>query len=375
MKKFWMISMLLIAALFVISCGEGEEEGGESAGGACENQGAFRCSGEMSQKCDQQEWKNFMDCASEGKTCNTTTGQCEAKSNDQEPTNQEPTNQEPTNQEPTNQEPTETALNCGGIYNCMYDCGQDGDCQQACYDKGSSAGQTQVMALLQCLNTCNESSATDEEFQSCASSQCANEISNCEGLGNGDPADTSYNSPYGSATLNFSTQYIYVDQNDQSQDGFVMSPFVNGSIGNSGSFSLAPADAYANVSYAMSMNGMVGVVQSPYYVSGQNAVPGTLSVQLVFRASDLAIGSATVGITDADLGQMFVYDEENGQECMHAIAMGDISINTLENVTVGGAGSALALTGNVTFYSPKNVPGYGDITGAFSQPVVACSVK
>ena len=382
MKKFWMISMLLIAALFVISCGDGEEEGGE--GGACTTQGAFRCSGDMLQKCDQEAWKPFENCADSGKTCNAETGKCEAKGgNDNADSgneggnddNGDSGNNEPTTPtDPTNPTDPANALTCSEIYQCMVDCGQDGTCQQGCFDKGDATSQAQLNALLQCLNTCNESSSTDEEFQNCANAQCATEISNC-GLGGGDPADTSYNSPYGSATLNFSTQYIYVNQNDQSQDGFVMSPFANGSIGNTGSFSLAPADAYATISYAMAMQGMVAVVQMPYYAQGQQAVPGTLAVQLVFDANTIAVGSGTIGLTQDDLGQMYVLDEENGQECMHAIAMGDVSINALENITTGGAGSALALTGNVTFYSPKNGPGYGDITNAFSTPVVACSVR
>jgi len=268
--------------------------------------------------------------------------------------------------------PTENAKEaCNDIYQCFSQC-QDSTCAQACFDNGDPAGQEVFMAMYTCWSNNCANEQTNEGFKNCVVANCKAETEACGLIDDSHQSDTSYNSPYGSATLNFSTQYIYVDQNDQSQDGFIMSPFADGSIGNTGSFSLAPADAYANVSYAMSMNGMVGVVQMPYYSDNNH---GTLAVQLVFKASDLAIGSATVGITDADLGQMFVYDEENGHECMHAIAMGDISISTLKNVTVGGAGSALAFTGNVTFYSPKNVPEYGDITGAFSQPVVACSPK
>lgn len=375
MKKFWMLSMLLIAALFVVSCGDGDDEGGDGEGkAACTEQGAFRCSGDMLQKCDQEEWKNFENCA--GKTCNAEQGKCEEGNGGNEGGNEGDNggSTEPTTDPTTDPTTPESALTCAEIYQCMVDCGQDGTCQQGCFDKGDATSQAQLNALLQCLNTCNDSSATEEEFQNCANSQCSTEISNC-GLGGGDPADTSYNSPYGSATLNFSTQYIYVNQNDQSQDGFVMSPFANGSIGNTGSFSLAPADAYATISYAMAMQGMVAVVQQPYYAQGQQAVPGTLAVQLAFDANTIAVGSGTIGLTQDDLGQMYVLDEENGQECMHAIAMGDVSINALENITTGGAGSALALTGNVTFYSPKNVPGYGDITNAFSTPVVACSVR
>jgi hypothetical protein len=41
----------------------------------CSVQGAFRCDGDMSQKCDQEVWKNYENCS--GKTCNEETGRCE----------------------------------------------------------------------------------------------------------------------------------------------------------------------------------------------------------------------------------------------------------------------------------------------------------
>ena len=282
MKKFWMISMLLIAALFVISCGEAEDDGGEggAAGVACDNQGAFRCTngGATVQKCDQQEWKNFMEC-NEEQVCNATTGKCDPKDNGgntepTDPTSTEPTDPtsteptDPTSTEPT--EPTDDALNCGEIYQCMYECGQDQNCQQACYDKGSANGQTQIMALLQCLNTCSESSTTDDEFQDCANSQCSAEIAGCEGLGgSGDPADNRYNAPYGSLSLNFSIDQIANDTDGQdSQVGIATSAFATGTYGN-GSASVTPADAYmiqSMASYSVDSQGnSIGIQQVPFY--------------------------------------------------------------------------------------------------------------
>lgn len=42
----------------------------------CSEQGAFRCNGAMLQKCDQEEWKNFLQCNSD-QTCNAERGKCE----------------------------------------------------------------------------------------------------------------------------------------------------------------------------------------------------------------------------------------------------------------------------------------------------------
>ena len=45
-------------------------------GEACYEEGAFRCNGNMLQKCDQEEWKNFMQCNSD-QTCNAEKVTCE----------------------------------------------------------------------------------------------------------------------------------------------------------------------------------------------------------------------------------------------------------------------------------------------------------
>ena len=72
-----------------------------------------------------------------------------------------------------------TNMNCGGIYNCMADCGQDSTCQQGCMDKGSPEGQAQASALIQCIgNSC----ATETEqagWINCVNTNCSNELSDC----------------------------------------------------------------------------------------------------------------------------------------------------------------------------------------------------
>ncbi|MBQ4438856.1 VWA domain-containing protein, partial [bacterium] len=73
MKKFFVYFALFIAALFIVSCGESEDDG---EGAVCTTPGAFRCSGDYSQTCDQEAWKNFEQCTAD-KPCNATTGKCE----------------------------------------------------------------------------------------------------------------------------------------------------------------------------------------------------------------------------------------------------------------------------------------------------------
>ena len=388
MKKFWMISMLLIAALFVVSCGgddEGTDNGGNQGGNdACTTQGAFRCSGDFSQKCDQEEWKNFEQCSAD-KPCNATTGKCEAKAEGDTgadtgaETGDTGADTGDTGADTGDTGDTGNTLNCGEIYQCMVDCGQDGNCQQGCYDKGSSAGQSQIMALINCLNTCSESSSTDEDFQNCANSQCSSEISNCEGLGGGEAADTSYNSPYGSLSLNFSVDQVANDSDgQQSTVGIVQAAFATGTYGN-GSTSVTPADAYMIQSmaayYQQSSGGQtytgVQVQQIPVYVQGNQGVGGNPLVILDIPEENAGVGTLNTSLYQGGQAQLYVVDVDwntNQISCAHAFGEGDVNITNVGDIAQHGA---LALNGNVTLYSPKNYDGNGDISGQLGIP--ACN--
>ena len=365
MKKFWMISMLLIAALFVISCGDGgEEEGGESA--ACTEQGALRCSGDMVQKCDQETWKNFENCADAGKTCNA--GKCEAAGgNDNTDTGSDNTD-------------TGNPLNCAEIYQCMVDCGADQTCQQNCFDKGSSDGQTQVYALIQCLNTCSESSTTDEEFQNCATEQCANEIDNCEGFGGGAPADENYHSPYGSLSLNFSIDQIANASDGQtSQVGIATAAFATGTYGN-GMTSVTPADAYliqsmASYSVDAQYGNSIGIQQVPVYNNNGQGAGGNPVVILDIPEENAAVGVLNTSLMQGAQAMLYVVDinwnaAQPSITCFHAFGEGNVNITALGDYANHGN---IALTGDITLYSPKNYMNYGDISGQFQQPLTICN--
>lgn len=95
MKKFWMLSMLLIAALFFVSCGGDDDEpaaqtdtgdtaadtgdtdadtGDTDAARECEEK-AMQCSGNMSQLCKDGRWVDLQECIGEQK-CDPESGEC-----------------------------------------------------------------------------------------------------------------------------------------------------------------------------------------------------------------------------------------------------------------------------------------------------------
>jgi hypothetical protein len=84
----------------------------------------------------------------------------------------------------------DTGVNdCGDIYSCLVECGQEDEaCQNMCIANGSPAGTTALNALFQCLETSCAAAASDEEFQACADMNCANEINGCFAGGGGGAA-------------------------------------------------------------------------------------------------------------------------------------------------------------------------------------------
>ena len=140
MKKFWMISMLLIAALFVISCGDGgDEDTTNIAGSSCETEGAFNCENNIVLKCESSEWQKIKQCTDNQK-CNATKGICETTGGNGE------NGSEGGNGEGGNSEGGNGSGNNGGGNNTPCtpqcdgkECGSDG-CGGVCGTCGSNQG-------------------------------------------------------------------------------------------------------------------------------------------------------------------------------------------------------------------------------------------
>ena len=365
MKKFWTISMLILAALFVVSCGGDDEETSNECSGS-----QFKCDQDGGKTfvytCDDGSWQKTKQC-NDDETCNATTGKCDSQSNGGED------NSEPT-PEPT-PEP-ENALTCSEIYNCMVNCGQDGECQQGCYDKGDATSQSQIMALLNCLNTCNDSSSTDEEFQNCANSQCASEISNC-GLGGGSPADTSYANPYGTAQINISSTYIVTDADSQlGQEMVTMGSFISGNIGNSQIANPAAQQSYYyTMMYTEQGETMMQTAQYFTDSTGQNILnPFVVTITNVTAS----VGSNYYGLLEeTGVGYVMIVDvtvagNQLNLNCYHAFSEGELTVQNIS--AAAGSAGALAVSGSVNLYSPKNYAnGYGDISDQLG--VTVCPAK
>ncbi|MBO4711841.1 hypothetical protein J5681_08000 [bacterium] len=362
MKKFWMISMLLIAALFVISCGgDSEEEGGEGGNEskACTEQGAFRCSGDMLQKCDQEAWKNFEQCSAD-KPCNAEKGACVAAEEGGNQGGNEGGNQG--GNEGGNQGGNE-ASGCVDIFMCMNGCAEsDQACVQACYDNAPADAQNDYYAWYTCFSQYCENDPSAQ----CSVENCESESAKC-GIAF-EKGNEAYPAPYGRIDVNISSTYVITNETQLDQSMINMSYFATGTFGTSGN--LQPMGAQGAYYYAALQDDAIQIFQTPYANNGQTTL--NPAAVLVLN-SDVATGEITVGLTQEDSGQLFIVDlNGNNIGCFHAFAVGSLTVNSMN--TTPGAGANIAIIGSqIEIYSSENAPMYGgNITSQMGSGFTAC---
>jgi len=381
MKKFWMITMLLIAALFFVSCGGDDEEGDNKEGENTCTENAFKCDDKIVKICKNVDgelvWKNAKQCNPD-ETCNPTTGNCD-KNEPEQPTDTGDTTEADTGDtteadtgDTTEADTGDTTpkcehnnqqTECYQLFVCLNDCAQgDQDCANACFQNNSEQAYNDYLAFFECRDNkghCLDGNPSNNEILACIEANCCDEANACSLLAGGstEEADESYNSPYGTAELNFSTNYVYTSTSDQNQTGFV-APYATGTFGNNGT-PLSSADSYA---FAMLVQGQqLQVIQQ---IDSENAV------LIIFPSlSNATVGSGKIAPENDAKAWIFV---SQGNTCDHAIGSGTINVTAAENISAGGEGSELSFTGSVTLYSPKNYMEYGDVTNAFNPALTAC---
>ena len=404
MKKFWMISMLIIAALFAVSCGGDSDDDSSSAGlkgKECTAPKAYNCDKTDDNKaivliCDSEsnKWEIYKTCAS-NQTCNAQKGSCEAGGNNGDNGGDNGGNNggnggDNGGNSGDNGGSTQTEMNCLEIYNCMADCNQDQNCMQTCFDNGSSDGKTKVNAMINCFNNHCANETTNEGFQACAQENCSDEMMDCQKT----EGDVTYKAPYGKVTLNFSVDQIasledLEEQKQQSEEyqktgqqpenpnnvGYVMSAFAEGTYGN-GSASVVPSGASIQVQAAYYDQTQAGtrytgvqVIQIP--VINNAGVSPTIILNI--PEENAGVGSLNIHLwTDIGQAELDVVDvnwNTGYANCYYAFGIGTVNVTAIGDIANNGE---LVFTGEVDLYNPKNFAEYGDVTGNFTQPLPVC---
>ena len=387
--------MILIAALFLVSCGDDDDNtprpGGYNPGSECSNDGDTSCSDDSNfvMKCQNGKWEKNENCSEDNKTCKN--AKCVAEGGNGGSGNGGSGNGGSGSGEGGSG--NSEGDSCAEIFSCIQDSKcyiDDAECTGACIEKGNQDGQDKANTMIDCfIGKCGQSKS-QEEFNNCLNEQCASEIQACGIGGGGAEADGSYNSTYGTLKVNVSIDAVATieDQEEQKEqqkqyeqtgqepenpnyDGYITSAAITGTYGN-GSTSVVPAGSASTIAFVSwgeettSQGPWEGVsVQQISYDSGNN--PMNPIILLSIDADAVAIGSIDVSPFQGSVASIQVIDinwTTQKAKCMHAFGEGSLKITVADDVENGGA---LALSGEITLYSPKNYKGqdltqYNDIT-------------
>ena len=372
MKKFTVIMAVLLAAFFFVSCGGDEDD---SVSASCDVEGAYQCSGSISQKCQDGTWKNFQQC-NDG--CNQATGKCtepggDTGSGDTGTTDTGDTGTGDTGTSDTGSDTGDTAGGtdtCVDIYQCFTGC-SDQACLDACIANGTPTDQNLFITMYNCWGNNCANASTNDEFTDCIAANCANETEAC-GLSVPKQGDETYPAPYGTLQINVASTYILTNETQLQQNMVNMSSFATGNLGSS---DIVPAGAGMSYYYAA----LVTDSGQQYFQIVQNYTDSTGQTQLnpgifIILPATAAPGTVHFGLDNESVGQMFVVDFNGNQVgCYHGFGYGDLTL-TAANAAAGASGN-VSMSGSIEIYSAANAPMYGgDITSQLNG-WVNCAVR
>ncbi len=434
MKNWNLFAIMIVVALFAVSCGD--EDPNTNIGGTCSTENALMCEGDAILQCTGGNWAEIWNCADEGQgTCtqNGTVASCTGTTSD----NTLPTDTDTTTPTDTDTPVTGTCgdnitngtdvcdgdpKNCvdisasytGGIALCKADCtGWDtsscqgaadtdtatpdtdtvasgktcseintcmGDCaDQACVDACFAAGTTEAQAQYNALMTCVEgncatecgSGGSNEACNTCAGEKCPDEMDACF---------TVNVTPYGTMNApNANIPYIYDGDGDvnaqlqANQSGAVMNGVFTGTYGPS---------------KPLPPNGGQQTFALAIHYAADGANPAALQVQQLTQTSTALVnpiilfqfttdavtpGQYTVDLTQEATALSYLINvDANNNQCMLAFVSGStVNVTASTNTTAPSGGSITFNATNLKLYHPTETP-FGDISADLGQQITIC---
>ena len=369
MKKFWMISMLAIAALFFVSCGGDEDDDVANTGDTVADTGADTGSdtGDTGDNGGDTGADTATDTGVKTDTDTGDNGDTVADISDTGDTT-----------------PSDCKYYADCLNSCVYGDPNYDQCRQTCYNNTSPQGRSDYEKLYYCAkdNGCLNLMSDDAAYTECMTNNCRAEAAKCDMLnGSGTEADTRYNSPYGHLTLNFSVDQIATtadleEQNQASQQqqqsdnktGQVSSPYAVGNYGNSASIPVIPdgidqilssagyrnEDGFEGVSISQTFAIQTGTQNNqPQYAMSNPAV--------VLKIDKTAFAVAQIDVSPFNNPKAYIQVlemnwDDSSVKCVHAYGEGTLNITTATG-DIANHG-ALAFTGEVDLYNMRNFKGY-----------------
>ena len=392
MKKIWMISMLVCALLFAVSCGGGDDDNsdtGADTGDIAGDTGADTGDSGNNDENEPDGSKCGNKVVDEGEVCDNNAKDCKSIDPDfiggfaicKSDCSGWDTSYCPTGSG-NNDGDNNGKYNCKEYAECLNSCNTDPNydsCRQQCFSNTSSQAANDYNNLYYCAkdNGCLNLMSDDAAYTECIFNNCYNEAAKCDMLnGSGTEADTRYNPSYGHLTLNFAVDQIATpsDQEAQQQEGSdntfgrVDAQFAFGSYGNNASSDVIPFETDKILSSAGYRNedGFEGVSISQTFAiqtGTQNNQPQYAmenpAVVLKIDKTAFMVGQVDVSPFNnpkALIQVLHMNWETSEVVCVHAYGEGSLNITTATG-DIANHGS-IAFTGEVDLYNMRNYKGY-----------------
>ena len=267
-----------------------------------------------------------------------------------------------------------TAEACAEIYQCVAECG-DNSCMQECRNNGIPEAQETFTTMYNCWMDNCQNEQTTGEFTNCIAKNCCYETEACGFFG---PSCETYSSPYpyGTAQINIASNYIVSEADNPDVTKIEIGSFITGNIGNS---PIENPDAVHSYYYSMLYTTEQGqtFIRTIQFFTNENGVEVFNPFVIALTNISATAGSNHYGIVglynptglimivDAD-----IVDNDLDISCYHAFSEGELDIQNI--VPSAGSEGALAVSGTIDLYSPKNYAyDIGEISGPLGITVCA----
>ena len=267
-----------------------------------------------------------------------------------------------------------TAEACAEIYQCAAQCG-DSSCMEECQNSGTPEAQETFTAMYNCWMDNCQNEQTTGEFTNCIVKNCCDETAACGIVGPScEIYSGPYANPYGIAQISIASNYIVTESDNPDVTKIEMGSFITGNIGNS---PIENPDTVHSYYYSMLYTTEQGqtFIRTIQFFTNENGVEVFNPLVIALTNISATAGSNHYGIfeqnnpagvimiVDAD-----IVDNDLDISCYHAFSEGELDIQNI--VPSAGSEGALAVSGTIDLYSPKNYAySLGDISAQLDVPV------
>ena len=257
---------------------------------------------------------------------------------------------------------------CEGIIACTKGCvGDDSNCINSCYNRGSDEEQLYYRRWRECFN---EKCAEDKTAE-CSAEQCAEWDELCK-VAEAFEYNLDIPAPYGN--VNFAGDFSFILNNGYptAESQISLKGFVSGKISSTPITPGGTIISFVRTTNDQLEGNVVEVYQLPYNIEAKK--PENPVVILRIKTDSAVEGTHNVGVKEGIEAKLIVVDVDSQFNilCHHAFGIGSFKIDKAV-IETGSAGTLNLSQGSAELFNPQNIPELGgDATEILG--VSSCSI-